>query len=919
MPNWNHIVREHLAVLRLPPEREIEIVEELALHLEAAYEAALAAGLSEAEAEARAMRGYDWRLLECELSRAEQPLAARAIQPSLELIERKGGIRMGSFIQDLRFGARMLFKNPGFTLIAVLTLALGIGANTAIFSVVNALLLRPLPYLRPEQLVKVFQSQPDPEKGMLPSIWSYPRFEMLRDQSQSFAAVAGFKQAPYNLTGTDAPERLQVEMVSANYFPMLGVNAVVGRAFTAEEDAAPGANLSALLSHGLWRRRFGGDPQVIGKTIELEKQAFTIVGVLPPGFRGQDGSADAWVTVMAAPLLRYKTILTNPKNYWLNVIARLKDGVTPAQAQSDMRQVSAQIERKYPGPKETLGGDAKIPAIAPLQAAKVDPAIKTSFLILLAAVGLALLIACANVANLLLARAVARRHEFALRAALGAGRLRLLRQGGAESLLLALFGGALGVMVARWGVELLTKFHPSDNAQFWSSYARAFDFFTIDLDWRVLGFNFALALLTGLLFGLAPALQSSFVNVNEALKEGAGGSATGFRSLRRWSLRSLLVVGEIALSLVLLISAGLMLKSLGRLQTVHLGFAPENVLTMVAPSRNAKPMFYEQLLARLQSLPGVEAASLGSSAPLLGYASMTVMDIAGRADIKMVGVGYLSVSPEYFQTLGIALRRGRVFTTQDRADAPRVAIINQAAAEKFFPNEDPIGKRIRPYVDPAYYSDEKLVEIVGVVANVRYGRLEEAIEPDIYVSSLQPTDDAQTLIVRTRMDAAAITAAVRREALALDRNVPLTAIQTMRERAAEVTSRARFIATLLGLFAGLALMLSGIGIYGVMAYSVSARTREIGIRMALGAQSGAVLRLALGDGLKLIAAGLALGACAAVAALRVLQTQLYDVRATDPPTFAAVTLLLAGVGALACYIPARRATKVDPLTALRHE
>jgi putative ABC transport system permease protein len=403
------------------------------------------------------------------------------------------------------------------------------------------------------------------------------------------------------------------------------------------------------------------------------------------------------------------------------------------------------------------------------------------------------------------------------------------------------------------------------------------------------------------------------------LKEGVSGSATGFRGLRKLSLRNLLVVGEIALSLVLLASAGLTLKSLGRLQAVHLGFAPENVLTMAAPSRNARPEFYEQLLARVQTLPGVEAAGLGSTAPLLGYASQTVMDIEGRADIKMVGVGYHSVSPDYFQTLGITLRRGRVFTAQDRAGAPRVAILNQAAAEKLFPNEDPIGKRIRPYVDPAYNSDEKLVEIVGVVANVRYGRLEEAIEPDIYVSSLQPTDGAQTLIIRTRVDPAAITAAVRREVSALDRNVPLTAIQTMRERAAEVTSRTRFIAVLLGLFAGLALALSGIGIYGVMAYSVSARTREVGIRMALGAQTGDVLRLALGDGLKLIAAGLALGACAAVAALRVLQTQLYDVRATDPLTLAAVALLLAGAGVLACYIPARRATKVDPLTALRHE
>jgi putative ABC transport system permease protein len=818
--------------------------------------------------------------------------------------------------QDLRFGWRILRRSPVLSLVAVLSLAIGIGANTVIFSVVNALLLRPLPYRAPEQLVKVFQTQPDPAKGSLPSVWAYPRFEILRDQSQSFAAVAGFAQNTYNLTGTDAPERLQVEMVSASYFPLLGVDAVAGRTFTPEEDRVPETNLAVLLSDGLWQRRFGRDPQVIGKTIELDKHVFTMVGVLPPGFRGQNGTADAWVTMMAVPTLRYRRILANPNGYWFQVIARLKDGVSLARAQSDLPYISEQIEQKFPSPKDSPVGNAKIPALAPLQAAKVDPALKTSFLILLAAVGLVLLIACANVANLLLARVVVRQREFALRSALGAGQLRLLRQLLTESLLLALLGGVLGVLVARWGLELLKNFRPSDNAQFWSSYARAFDFFTISLDWRVLSFNFALALLTGLLFGLFPAFQSSFANVNEVLKEGGGGTALGFRKL---SARSLLVVGEVALSLVLLIGAGLMIKSLGRLQTVHLGFAPENVLTMAAPSRNAKPEFYEQLLARVQALPGIEAASLGSTAPLLGYYSKTAIDIEGRTDIKQAGVGYLSVSPEYFKTLGITLRQGRAFTAQDRAGAPRVALINQAAAEKFFPGVNPIGKRLRPYIDPQYETAERSVEVVGVVADVRYGRLEEAIEPDIYVSSLQPTDAAQTLIVRTRTEPAALTAAVRREVLALDRNVPLTAIQTMTERAAEVTSRTRFIAVLLGLFAGLALLLAGIGIYGVMAYSVSARTRELGIRMALGAQTGDVLRLVLREGAALVLAGLLLGLLAAWASLRVLQSQLYDMRTTDPLTFSVVVLLLAGVALLACYLPARKAMQTDPLAALRRD
>jgi putative ABC transport system permease protein len=826
--------------------------------------------------------------------------------------------------QDLRFGLRMILKSKALTIVAVVSLALGIGANTAIFSVVNALLLRPLPYRQPERLVKVYQTQPDPAKTMQSSNWAYPRFEMLRDQNQSFAAVAGFAQQPYNLTGTDAPERLQVEMVSASYFPLLGVEAVAGRTFTADEDRTPGANLAAVLSHGLWQRRFGGDTQVLGKTIELEKNGFTVVGVLPPGFRGQNGTADAWVTMMAAPKLRYKGVLTNPRNWWFQVVARLKDGVTLAQAQAEMPQLSAQIEQKYSGSK-TLTGNERVAAVTPLQAAKVDPAIKKSFLILLAAVGLVLLIACANTASLLMGRAVARRREFAVRSALGAGRFRLMRQLLTESLLLALLGGALGVLVARWGVALLMNLRPSDNAQFWTSYTHTLDFFKVELDWRVLSFNFALALLTGVLFGLFPAIQSSFSNVNETLKEGAGGAGIGFRNLRRLSARSLLVVGELALSLVLLVGAGLMIKSLAHLQSVSLGFVPEKLMTMAVPSRTAKPEFYEQLLARVQALPGVEQASLGSTAPLLGHATITGIGIEGRTDnqktgqTEPIGVGVHSISPDYFKTLRVNLLKGRVFTDRDRAGAPRVALINQSAAETFFSGEEPLGKRIQVGVGASYETTEKSVEIVGVVADVRYGRLETAIEPDVYLSSLQPTDSAQTLILRTGIDPAAIAAAVRREVLALDRNVPLTTIQTMKERVAEVTSRTRFIAVLLGIFACLALLLSAIGIYGVMAYNISARTRELGIRIALGAQGADVLRLVLRDGMTLIAAGLAVGLLSGLAAMRVLKSQLYEVNVTDPLTFIIVSLLLAGVALLACYFPARKATKVDPMVALRCE
>jgi putative ABC transport system permease protein len=909
MPDWKPKIRLQLAGLKLEPGREAEIVEELAQHLEDCYTESLASGATEAEACRLALA----ELSESEILARELRRVERQIKQEPVIFGTNGrGNMIADLWQDLRYGARMLRKNPGFTFIAVVTLALGIGANTAIFSIVNAVLLRPLPYRRPEQLVKVFRVQPDPTKGMLPSIWSYPRFEMLRDQNQSFTEVAGFNQSPYNLTGTDAPEQLQMELVTDGYFSLLGVNTIVGRPFTKED-----AGTAAMLGYGLWQRRYGGEAQVLGKTIELDKQAFTIVGVLPPGFRGQSGTADVWLPIWAGPKF-IPTALTRPNDHNLQVIARLKDGVTLAAAQADMQRLGAQIEQKYPSPKDASVGNTS-PVLEPFQAAKVEPALKTSLLLLLGAVGLVLAIACANVANLLLARAIARQREFALRAALGASRLRLLRQLITESLLLALVGGVLGVLLARWGVTLLMHIRPTDNINplFGTAYTDTFNFFTVNLDWRVLGFNVALALLTGLLFGILPALQSSFINVNETLKE--GGSGAGFHGQRKSRVRSLLVVGEIALALLLLSGAGLMINSLLRLQSVNLGFVPENLLTMTIYAREAKLEFYEQLVARVQALPGVEAASFSRNVPLLGRYARAVIDIEGRADIKKAGVGFHSVSPDYFKTLGIALRSGRAFTPQDRAGVPRVALINKAAAERFFPGEDPIGKRFRPYVGTQYQTTEIFVEIVGVVADVPYGRLEEAIGPDVYVSALQPTDQMRMLIVRSRVEAAALAAAVQREVLQLDRNIPITAVRTMQERVADVTSRTRFIAVLLGLFAGLALLLAGIGIYGVMAYSVSARTREIGVRMALGAQVSDVLKLVIGQGMKLVLVGVALGLVASVALARTIKNLLFGVSATDPMTFAAIALLLMLVALLACYLPARRAAKVDPLVALRHE
>jgi putative ABC transport system permease protein len=829
---------------------------------------------------------------------------------------------MDKLIQDIRYGARMLLKQPGFALISVLTIALGIGANTAIFSVVNAVLLQPLPYQEPERLVKVLQSNTNPGKFATPSLWSYPRFAALRDHNESFSRVAAYSKRAFNLTGTQEPEHLQAEFVSADYFPLLGIEAAIGRTFLPDEDKTPGGNAVAVVSFGFWQRRLGADPEAVGKTIELDKHPLTIVGVLPKGFKGQSGVADVWMPVMMASVLLSPQLLTQPRLYWAELIARLKPEVTKEQAQGEMNLLYEHIEKLFPGPtgSRPSGSGKETFALVSLKDANVDPAIRGSFLMLLAAVGFVLLIACANTASLLLARAVARRKEFAVRLALGATRRRIISQLLTESVLLSMMGGGLGVLVAMWGVELLKTFKPSDTAQFWTAYAKTFDFYSVGLDGPVLAFNFLLAVATGLLFGLIPALQASRADVNEALKDRPRSMGGGLN--RRLNVRSLLIVGEIALSLVLLAGAGLMINSLLRLNAIELGFEPRDVLTMRVYARDAKAEFYEQLLERAAQLPGVENAAVASVAPLMGSAGMSPLEVEGRpeADEKDPGfVNVQSIAPGYFSTLRIGLHRGRGFTEQDRIGAKRVAIINHAAAERFFPNEDPIGKRVKIYFTPSYETSDQFIEIVGIANDVKYGRIEELPGPDLYLSYLQPVDTPSLLIVRASGDRQSLVSALRREVGALDRNMPVYDVKTMSERAAEVTSRTRFSAVLLALFAGLALALSAIGIYGVMAYTVAQRTREIGIRMALGAQAEDVIRLVLGDAIILTLAGLTLGLGAAYAATRLLANQLYGVSATDPITFAAISVVVIGMALAACFVPARRATKVDPMVALRYE
>ena len=829
---------------------------------------------------------------------------------------------MDKLLQDVRYGTRMLLKQPGFALISVLTIALGIGANTAIFSVVNAVLLRPLPYQQPERLMKVLQSNTNPGKVATPSLWSYPRFEAFRDHNESFSRVAAYCMRAFNLTGTQEPEHLQAECVSADYFPLLGIEAIIGRTFLPEEDRTPGANPVAVVSFGFWQRRLGGDLDAVGKIIELDKHPLTIVGVLPRGFKGQSGVSDVWVPAMMASVLLGPQLLTQPRFYWAEVIGRLKPEVTQEQAQGEMNLLYEHIEKLFPGPTRSRpsGSGKETFALVPLKDASVDPAIRSSFLILLAAVGFVLLIACANTASLLLARAVARRKEFAVRLALGASRRRIISQLLTESMLLSMMGGGLGVLIAMWGVDLLKTFKPSDSAQFWTAYARTFDFFSVGLDGPVLAFTFVLAVVTGLLFGLIPALQASRADVNEALKDSPSSLGSGLN--RRLNVRSLLIVGEIALSLVLLAGAGLMINSLLRLNTIELGFEPKDVLTVRVYARDAKIEFYEQLLERAAQLPGVEKAAVASNAPLMGSAGMSPLEVEGRpeADEKEPGfVNVQSIAPGYFSTLRILLLKGRGFTEQDRIGAKRVAIINQAAVQRFFPDEDPIGKRIKIFFTPQYETSDQFIEVVGIANDVKYGRIEELPGPDLYLSYLQPVNTPSMLIVRASGDRQALVSALRREVGALDRNMPVYDVKSMSERAAEVTSRTRFSAVILALFAGLALGLSAIGIYGVMAHTVAQRTREIGIRMALGAQAEDVVRLVLGDAIVLTLAGLTLGLGAAYAATRLLATQLYGVSTSDPITFAAISILVVGMALAACFVPARRAARVDPMVALRYE
>ncbi len=803
---------------------------------------------------------------------------------------------METLLQDLRFGMRMLFQRPGFTAVIILALALGIGANTAIFSVVNAVLLRPLPYAEPERLVQVWEYRPRQNLNQQES--SASEYAAWRDQNQVFEQMAAIDYGDYNLTGNQEPERVSGARVSASYFTLLGVKPAFGRTFAVEEDQ-PDRNNVVVLSHKLWQRRFAADPNIVNQTIMLDGQACTVAGVMPRGFVLPNDSD------LAVPIALTAEQQTTVGNHYLLVLARLKPGVTIGQAQAEMTTIAGRLEQTYG--KSNLGHGV---VLVPLHE-QVTGGVRPALLVLLGAVGCVLLIACANVANLLLARATARRKEIAIRTALGAGRMRIVRQLLTESLLLSVIGGALGLLLAMWGVDFLLSLDPD-------SIPRATE---INLDVRVLAFTMGLSVLTGILFGLIPALQASRLELTESLKEGDRGSTESFRRNRT---RSVLVVTEVALTLVLLVGAGLLIKSFARLREVNPGFNPSQLLTLQVTlpaskytERTKVAGFYEQLWPRLQSLPGVEAVGATSVLPLTGDDASNFVTIEGRPPLpagEAMRAGRRIVNTDFFRAMNIPLKQGRAFANSDTADSLPVAVINETYARRFFPGEDPVGKRIRMGGDSSAW-----ITIVGIVGDVKHNGLDRDARPENYFPAQQSPARSMIVVVRSKGDASALAAPVRAEVLAVDKDQPVGSVKTMDQLLAESLGRRRFNMLLLGVFAGVALVLAAVGLYGVMNYSVTQRTHEIGIRMALGASRGDVLKLIVGQGMTLTLIGVALGLFAAWGLTRLMSSLLFGVSTTDIMTYAGVALVIIAVAFIASFIPARRALRVDPMTALRYE
>jgi predicted permease len=922
MPEWKDIVRERLVGLKLDPRREAEIVEELAQDLEQRYEDRLVRGASEREARAAALAELEASdALAREIERVERSakpalLRDQAGRENAIVPGRVGrGNMFADFWQDLRYGVRVIVKSPGFTLAAVLSLALGIGANTTIFTVVKALFLNPLPVEDADTLVALFTTD-EKNKGqgndLLPI--SKPNYQDLRDQTDVFSSVAGFSFAGVSLSsGTGDPEDLPAVLVSSNYFDLLGVKPALGRTFLPEEDGAPGAHPVVVISHRLWKNRFGSDPGLIGKTIRLNNLELTMIGVAPENFRGIFTlfGADLWVPqAMHRPFVG-PFILQGWEDRRALIFfsfGRLKPGVSLEQARAALHAAGTRLAQEYP--KEN---DQRNFTATPLAQAALNPNQQEQFVaagaVMMGIVALVLLIACGNVANLLLARAASREREVAVRVSLGASRWRLMRQLLTESTLLALLAGVLGLVFAYWGRDALWAMRPPFMQQ---------SVLNLELDGTVLAFTLAVSVLTGMVFGVAPALQASRPNLSLALKDR---TSVPSRANRWFTLRNGLVMGQVALSLVALVGAGLFLRSLQKAQAIDPGFETQRMMMLdfnvtgqgMDAARGQE--FYRQVVERVRELPMVSSASIASGALMGGFLARTVfpegVDPNDRRAGKLTNLN--QVDPSFFETTGIPIVRGRGFTEEDREGMPMVAVINEAMAANVWPGQDPIGKRFR------CFGENWIIEVVGVARNAKYVTLGESPTPHFYFPIRQHFAPAPTLHVRTQGQAAQALGAVRQQVQAMAPNMPLNNVQTIGAVLDQVLWAPRMAAGLLGVFGMLALLLAALGIHGVMSYSVAQRTQEIGIRMALGANTGDVIRLVMTQAMGIIAIGAMVGLAGAMAATQGISSLLFDVGTTDPIAYGGTALVLVLSGAVACYLPARRATRVDPLVALRYE
>ena len=887
---WFNVIAARLRALTGRESVIRDIDEELRLHVEMETEQNLARGMSPAEARRAAHMSFG---------------NFDSIRDTAYTV--RGGGLMETFLQDVRYGVRVLARNKGFTAVAVLTLALGIGANTAIFSVVNDLLLRPLPYSDAERVVMLWEVTPS---GRHMNTTSRANFRAWREQGASFESMAAFSDQRLNLTGFGEPEEVAVQFATPDLFKVLGVEPLQGRVLV-EDDGREGS-AGVVLSYGFWKRRFGGDAGLVGKSIMLNGTPFNVVGIMPPSFHwhikqrsGTGKAAELWGVLPMPPPGEGPG--SNERGRFLSVVGRMKHGVTVEQAEAELKTIHTRLSEDSTFNKNYTA------EVIPLREQLVGN-VRPALWVLLGAVGLVLLIACANVANLLLSRVAAREKEIALRTALGARRMRVIRQLLTESLLLSLMGTVLGLLVAWWGIGALVAISPRDlvNLQ------------NVGINMTVLAWTLGVTLLTSVLFGIVPAFEATRLNLNDALKEGGkGADAQGSRSRR---LRSVLVVGEVALALMLLAGAGLLVKSFAQLRKIDTGFETENMLTMVLrlPASKYKDdpqyvAFFRQALERIRATPGVRSAGIVNYLPLYGgLGSATGFNIEGQP-VPPRGTGPSTnvrvADSGYFKTMGIPLKQGRTFTDVEDSEARHVILISESFARKFFPGQDPIGKRLQVFMaeDPAW------TEIVGIVGDVRYDNLTAEAEPFVYYPHPELTYEFMTLVIRTAGDPAEIAPVVRREIAAIDPDQPVSDVRTMTQVMADTVARARFNTLLLGIFAGLATLLAAVGIFGVMSYSVQLRTREIGLRMALGAQPSRVLMLVLRQGLLLTVIGIGVGLAGALALSRVMSGLLYGVTASDPATFVAIVIVLAVVSLIACYIPARRATRVDPLIALKYE